>query len=183
MEQFIINWIKAHKSLISVRTIERETGMPSHTLQKVMQGKRHLPEKYKSSLLDYIDKVTEKWVFPGSSINKHIDPIKGVDWERAAKALNSQKRKKRNDYLPSMASIVTEMINGIDSYSCEVVDIIRIWEGLNSGAVYNDPYSAASHLMTIENAIKQLTSIKELINRDITAHDKTEDHQQTAIGK
>ena len=194
MEQFIVDWIKAHKNLISVRTIEKETGMPPHTLQKVMQGKRHLPEKWKHPLLDYIDKVTEKWVFPGTPIYKYIDPVKDVDWERMGKFLKAAKRKKRNDYLPSMSNIVAKMMNGLQEYNYEVHRYITVWEKLEPGAVYDDPavfqrnrdtyqFTIASHLLTIEDAIKHLTRIKELIKRDITAHDKTEDHQQTAIDK
>jgi len=157
MEKAITDWIKEHKHIVSVSSIEKETGMPPHTLQKVMQGKRKLPQKWENVLLDYIDKVTEQWVFPGK-------PILGtsINWDRASRLAGRKNRKKRNDYYPNISNIVACTLNDLDGYKEDLEKTIQLIESVGPPQ-YNSGFVLISHMRRIDTAIKLLNQLRELI--------------------
>ena len=49
-EKLLEIWLKDNKSLLSIRAIENEIKCPNTTLQKVVQERQKLPEKWKEPL-------------------------------------------------------------------------------------------------------------------------------------
>lgn len=52
----MIDWLKENKRFLKIRAIEKELGCPD-TLQKVLQGKQGLPEKWEKPLSDFIKRL------------------------------------------------------------------------------------------------------------------------------
>jgi hypothetical protein len=52
-------WLIKNKAFLSIRAIEKYINCPTDTLQKVIQEKQNLPEKWKQPLEDFI-KVLQK---------------------------------------------------------------------------------------------------------------------------
>lgn len=163
-EEYIINWLKKYKDLISVSTVEKEAGIPAHTLQKVLQGKRHLPEKWKEPILAYLDKVTEKWLFPGKNIYKQTDVI---NWDRVSRTLNLEKRKRRNDYMPKLLDYIYHWDNATDDYIKGIETINKILSSLDTEILlFDSSLKIVIHVMKIERTIRHLTKMAELLKRD-----------------
>lgn len=47
-------WIIANKDILSIRSIEKQVGIPSTTLKNVIHGKQNIPKKWIKSLYNFL---------------------------------------------------------------------------------------------------------------------------------
>lgn len=55
----MIDWVKKNKSVLSIRAIEKELGMPDSTLIKAVNGAQNLPRKWEQPLQEFVTELKE----------------------------------------------------------------------------------------------------------------------------
>lgn len=53
----MINWLRKNKTILSIRAIEKELGMPDSTLIKAVNKVQNLPKKWKEPLREFVTEL------------------------------------------------------------------------------------------------------------------------------
>jgi hypothetical protein len=55
----MIDWLRKNKTILSIRGIEKELGMPDSTLIKAVNGSQSLPKKWKEPLNEFVTELKD----------------------------------------------------------------------------------------------------------------------------
>ena len=165
-------WLDDNKDVLSIRAIEIKLGMPVDTLQKVMQGKRKLPEKWLLPYLKFIDRITEQWLFPSRKYGQYTKLESGDIFSPYFRN-QTRKGKRRTANVPKFEKQLQNYFTYMYEFQRETNKMTRLIKEINPNIDsfkhewrFVAPQSAAEALLELSVLLKNMGITNPEVEQD-----------------